>query len=158
MLHTCWLITFAEAPGVGLAFSCIRKCIMYDVRYVNKYGSHPRTTELCWVALRAFLFLWICDAISLSPDDHPPVCVCVCVWYVCVWWTAVCKVCVQYTSSTVRCMVGNIWNNYGQDMYLLRDLFSVAVPPMAGAISGTGAVSTLIPSYRDMLEAEERYL
>ena len=65
--------------------------------------------------------------------------------------------CVQY--STVRCMVGNIWNNYGQDMYLLRDLFSVAVPPMAGAISGTGAVSTLIPSYRDMLEAEEeRYL
>ncbi len=56
-------------------------------------------------------------------------------------------------------MVGNIWNNYGQDMYLLRDLFSVAVPPMAGAISGTGAVSTLIPSYRDMLEAEEeRYL
>ncbi len=37
-------------------------------------------------------------------------------------------------------------------MYLLRDLFSVAVSPMVGAISGTGAVSTLIPSYRDMLE------
>ena len=46
-------------------------------------------------------------------------------------------------------MVGNIRNNMDD---LLRDLFSVAVSPMVGAISGTGAVSTLIPSYRDMLE------
>ncbi len=52
-------------------------------------------------------------------------------------------------SAVVRCMVGNIRNNMDD---LLRDLFSVAVSPMVGAISGTGAVSTLIPSYRDMLE------
>ncbi len=54
-----------------------------------------------------------------------------------------------YVCVVVRCMVGNIRNNMDD---LLRDLFSVAVSPMVGAISGTGAVSTLIPSYRDMLE------